>query len=117
MLNVYAYTKCGTCQKATKFLDAHSIPYKTIAIREQPPTKPELTKMLGAYEGNIRKLFNTSGMDYKAMKLKDTLPDMSDKQAIELLTQHGNLVKRPFVVGGDVALVGFNEDVWREALL
>ena len=116
MLKVYTYTKCGTCRKATSFLDAEDVPYKTIAIREQPPTKTELTKMLGAYDGNIRKLFNTSGMDYKAMKLKDTLPDMSDKQAIELLAGHGNLVKRPFAVGGEVALVGFNEDVWREAL-
>ena len=70
--------------------------------------------MLKAYDGNTRKLFNTSGMDYKAMKLKDKLPDMSTVAAIQLLTEHGNLVKRPFVVGGDVAIVGFNEDTWRD---
>ncbi len=117
MLNVYSYAKCGTCRKAIAFLDRHDIRYKTIPIREQPPTKRELQKMLKAYDGNIRKLFNTSGMDYKAMNLKDTLPDMTTEQAIALLSEHGNLVKRPFVIGGEVAIVGFNEDAWRDALL
>lgn len=117
MLNVYSYAKCGTCRKAIAFLDRHGVSYTTIPIREQPPTKRELQKMLDAYDGNIRKLFNTSGMDYKAMKLKDTLPDMTTAQAIALLSEHGNLVKRPFVIGGRVAVVGFSEDVWRDTFL
>jgi len=117
MIKVYSYAKCGTCRKALKFLDAHDVQYKTIPIRDQPPMKRELLKMLSAYDGNIRRLFNTSGVDYKAMKLKDILPDMAKKDAIGLLAENGNLVKRPFVVGADVALVGFNEDDWRDALL
>ncbi len=117
MLNVYSYAKCGTCRKALKFLDAHSVRYQTTPIRERPPTKGELKKMLDAYDGNVRKLFNTSGTDYKSMNLKDKLPDMSDADALKLLSEHGNLVKRPFVIGDDIALVGFNEEQWRDALL
>ncbi len=116
MLNVYSYANCGTCRKATKFLEANSIPHRIIPIRDQPPSKRELKRMLGTYQGNIRKLFNTSGMDYKSMNLKDKLPDMTAAEAITLLSQNGNLVKRPFVIGDDVAIVGFSEDGWRDAI-
>jgi len=116
MLKVYAYANCGTCRKAKKFLETEGIKYKEIAIRETPPAKAELKKMLRAYDGNIRKLFNTSGGDYKAMDLKTKLPAMTDDEAIGLLAEHGNLVKRPFAIGDGVALVGFNEDDWRAAL-
>lgn len=117
MLKVYAYAKCSTCRNAIKFLDAHNVPHKTIPIRDRPPAKGELLKVLAAYDGNIRRLFNTSGGDYKAMKMKDKLPDMTEEEAIELLARNGNLVKRPFVIGNDTALVGFNEEVWRDAVL
>ena len=116
MLKVYAYAKCGTCRKAKKFLEAEGIKHQEVPIRETPPTKTELNTMLRAYDGNVRKLFNTSGGDYKAMNLKAKLPDMGDAEAIGLLAEHGNLVKRPFAIGDGVALVGFNEDNWREAL-
>lgn len=73
--------------------------------------------MLRYVDGEVKKLFNTSGGDYKEMKLKDKLPSMSDKEAIDLLSVNGNLVKRPFVLGSDDGSVGFKEDVWREKYL
>ena len=72
--------------------------------------------MLKAYQGDIRRLFNTSGMDYRSMGLKDKLPQMSSKEAIQLLTENGNLVKRPFLLAGDFKAVGFKESDWAEAL-
>jgi arsenate reductase len=114
-LKIYAYKNCDTCRKAKKFLEGEGIDYELIPIREQPPTKTELQTMLGNYDGNIRKLFNTSGGDYKAMNLKDKLSEMTDSQAVELLSQNGNLVKRPFALKGKTGLVGFYEAAWSEA--
>ena len=112
-LKVYQYTKCGTCRKALKFLTARSIAHTTVPIREQPPNKAELTTMLEIYGGEIRKLFNTSGQDYQKLNLKNKLPTMSEKEAIELLSKNGNLVKRPFVLTESGGLVGFNEAEWQ----
>lgn len=111
-IKVYAYKNCGTCQKASKWLNARGIAFKEIPIRETPPTVAELKKMLKAMDGDIRKLFNTSGTDYKALNMKEKLPAMSETEALELLASNGNLVKRPFVLGDGVATVGFKEDVW-----
>ena len=111
-MKVYAYKNCDTCRRAKKWLDARGIAYKEIPIREQPPTKAELRRMLG-YAGSVRKLFNTSGGDYKAMGLKDQLPSMTDAEAIDLLSSHGNLVKRPFVIGKEFGTVGFREAEWQ----
>ena len=87
------------------------------AIRETPPTTAELKTALKLLGGDIRKLFNSSGMDYRALGMKDKLPAMSEDDAIELLSQNGNLVKRPFLIGNGVALVGFKPEIWRETLL
>src|ERR1700674_1165028 len=95
-VKVYAYQNCGTCRKAFKHLDKMGIDYLAIPIREQPPTKPELKRMLKIYHGDIRRLFNTSGEDYREMKLKDRLASMSEDQALDLLARNGGLVKRPF---------------------
>ena len=114
-LKVYAYKGCGTCKKAVKWLNEGGIDFTEVAIREQPPTVAELKRMLKAQEGALRKLFNTSGGDYKAMNMKERLPELSVDEALALLAEHGNLVKRPFVVGKDVLLVGFKEEVWAEA--
>ncbi len=114
-LKIYQYAKCSTCRKALQFLEAHSIEHTAIPIREQPPSKTELKMMLEAYDGEIKKLFNTSGMDYRALGIKDQLPSMSNAQAIELLSGNGNLIKRPFVVSKSRMLVGFKEDVWSQA--
>ena len=113
-LKVYAYTNCGTCRKAKKFLDLEGIEFDEIPIRDHPPTKSELRRMLGYMDGKIRKLFNTSGGDYKALGMKDKLPGMSDKEAIDLLASNGNLVKRPFAQSTTSGTVGFDEDTWRE---
>jgi len=115
-LKVYEYSGCGTCKKAQKFLQANDVNYRAVPIREQPPTKAELKKMLKRYDGNIRKLFNTSGRDYKELGLSAKLPDMSDAEAIDLLAQTGNLVKRPFALGDEACVVGFKEDEWKEML-
>lgn len=115
-LKFYEYGGCGTCKKARKFLEANGVEFDPLPIRDQPPTKTELKKMLKAYEGNIRRLFNTSGRDYKELKLSTKLPSMSDAEAIDLLAQTGNLVKRPFVPTADGGVVGFKEDEWRARL-
>ncbi|MCA9410270.1 MAG: arsenate reductase family protein [Candidatus Omnitrophica bacterium] len=112
MLKIYAYAKCGTCRKALKHLDVKGIDYQEIPIRESPPKRTELKNMLEFYDGDLRRLFNTSGGDYKELKLKDKLPAMNQKEAIDLLASNGNLVKRPFVLGEDFGLVGFKEEEW-----
>jgi len=115
MLKVYAYSKCDTCRKALKFLRARKIVFQEIAIRETPPSPSELKAMLDA-RGQIRKLFNTSGADYKALGLGAKLAGMSEAEAIGLLSGNGNLIKRPFLIGDGVNLVGFDEVEWRSAL-
>jgi arsenate reductase len=86
------------------------------AIRETPPTKSELKSALAAHGGDLRRLFNTSGMDYRAMSLKDRLPSMCEAEALELLSSNGNLVKRPFLIGNGISLVGFQPDAWKDKL-
>ncbi len=114
-LKIYEYKNCGTCKKALKYLDAKKIPYEKIPIRERPPTVEELRRMVG-HMGSIKKLFNTSGGDYKALGLKDKLPDMSESEAIKLLASNGNLVKRPFVLSKKSGWVGFDVDAWDDLL-
>jgi arsenate reductase (glutaredoxin) len=115
-LKIYEYKNCGTCRKALKYLDEKGINYTAIPIREQPPTKAELKKMLQVYGGQIRKLFNTSGQDYKRLNLKDQLAAMSEEAAIDLLASNGNLVKRPFVMTERGGWVGFDEEEWENLL-
>jgi len=113
-LKFYAYKNCDTCRKARKYLDGKGIEYELIPIREQPPTKAELKTVLVHCDGNIRKLFNTSGGDYKTLNLKENLPNMTSAEAIDLLSKNGNLVKRPFAIKGKNGVVGFNVSVWVE---
>jgi len=118
MLKVYTYANCDTCRKAIKFLKAHALDFEALPIRETPPTRAELEGALAACDGEIRRLFNTSGQDYKAMGLSAKLPGISKAGAIKLLAGNGNLVKRPFLIAGQgVHLVGFDEARWRAALL
>ena len=119
MLKIYAYSGCSTCKNALKWLKQHAIPFKEIAIRETPPSMMELKAMLGAFDGDLRRLFNTSGMDYRGLGLKDKLPAMSTDDALKMLAENGNLVKRPFAIGAKnkVHLLGFKEDEWKAALL
>ncbi|HEY5703946.1 MAG TPA: Spx/MgsR family RNA polymerase-binding regulatory protein [Terrimicrobiaceae bacterium] len=114
MLKVYTYANCNTCRKALKFLRDRKITFEEFAIRETPPPRTELEAMLNA-RGKIRGLFNTSGADYKALGLSERLSKISETEALELLASNGNLVKRPFVSGDGVNLVGFDEVEWRAA--
>ena len=116
-MKVYAYKNCDTCRKAKKFLEAEGIDFELIPIREQPPTKSELETMLACYDGNIRKLFNTSGGDYKSMNMKEKLPGMSNSEAIDLLSKNGNLIKRPFALLGKIGTVGFNKTIWEDLFI
>ena len=115
MLRIYVYSKCGTCRKALKRLHEKGLDYEEIPIRDTPPKKSELVRMLAHYEGDMRRLFNTSGGDYKVLNLKDKLPTLTAKEAIDLLASNGNLIKRPFVLGQDISLVGFKEEEWSAA--
>ena len=112
-LKVYAYAKCDTCRRALKLLESRGIAHTVMPIREQPPTRAELARMLKAQGGNLRKLFNTSGQDYQRLGLRDKLPAMSVDEALALLSGNGNLVKRPFVLTVDGGLVGFDEERWK----
>ncbi len=117
-LTVYTYANCDTCRRAVKWLRAQGISFVEKPIRETPPTPAELRTMLVRLGGAtaLRKLFNTSGVDYRALKLGEKLPAMSEAEAIALLAGNGNLVKRPFALGTGVGLVGFDETVWAAAL-
>lgn len=111
-LRVYAYANCDTCRKALKFLAAKKIAHEVIPIREQPPTIAELRTMLAHVGGDLRKLFNTSGQDYRALDLKSRLPKMTEDEALALLAGNGNLVKRPFALTPEIGAVGFREEEW-----
>lgn len=111
-LKVYSYKKCSTCVKALKFLEKKKLDVEVIDITEKPPTQKELELMLKNYDGEIKKLFNTSGVQYRENKIKDKLPTMTKKEALSLLSKNGKLVKRPFALKGDKGAVGFKEETW-----
>ena len=115
-VRIYEYSKCSTCRKELKFLDNRNVAYEKVPIVETPPTKAELKKMLALQGGNLKKLFNTSGEVYRAMKIGERLPSMSESEALELLASNGKLIKRPFALAGDRGLVGFNEDEWKKLI-
>ena len=118
MLKLYAYQGCSTCRNAIKWLKQHDIAFTEIAIREKPPTFQELRAMLEAHDGDLRRLFNTSGQDYRALSIKDKLPTLSTDEALKLLASNGNLIKRPFAIdeAKKIHLVGFKEDAWKPML-
>ena len=117
-LTVYTYANCDTCRRAAKWLRAQGIAFIEKPIRETPPSVAELRAMLvhlGGAEA-LRKLFNTSGCDYRELKLGEKLPVMTEAQALALLAANGNLVKRPFALSKNAGLVGFDEKAWAAAL-
>ena len=114
-MKLYQYPKCSTCRKATKFLNENDVEFVSIDITEQPPTVDELNAMLSSYDGEIRKLFNTSGVQYRELNMKEKLPVMSADQAVELLSGNGKLIKRPFLLNeAGKGIVGFKEADWSE---
>lgn len=108
------YPKCSTCQKARKWLDEHEISYVDRHIKEESPTADELKAWVGASGIEIKKLFNTSGLLYKSMSLKERLPSMTDEEKFDLLATDGMLVKRPLIVNGNTVLTGFRENEWKK---
>lgn len=110
------YPKCSTCQKAKKWLDAHDIVYTARHIAEQNPSYEELREWYEKSGLPLRKFFNTSGLLYKEMQLKDRLPSMSEEEQLKLLATNGMLVKRPLLVKDNAVLVGFKEAEWTEKI-
>lgn len=114
-MKLYQYPKCSTCRKASKFLSQHGVEFTSIDITEQPPKKVELKAMLASYNGDIRRLFNTSGVQYRELNMKEKLPSLSAAQAIDLLAGNGKLIKRPFLLNADrQGIVGFKEADWEQ---
>ena len=112
MIVIYTYNGCSTCRKATQWLVGRGVSFRERPIRETPPGVEELSQMLNYYEGSLKRLFNTSGQDYRRMGLSVTLPHLSQTEALELLAANGNLIKRPFALGKDFGVVGFKLDEW-----
>lgn len=113
---VLVYRKCSTCVKALKWLEAKGISYEERAIVESNPTYEELKEWYERSGLPLKKFFNTSGVLYKEMKLKDKLPNMSEEEQLKLLATDGKLVKRPLVVANDFILTGFKEADWEEKM-
>ena len=113
---LYEYSGCDTCRRAKKFLASRGLDFDAIPIRQHPPKKAELKRMLEIYGGDLRRLFNTSGGDYKAMKLAERLPKLTVDEALVLLAANGNLVKRPFLLTDQSGLVGFKPPEWEKLL-
>ena len=112
MMKVFAYRKCSTCMKALKWLEVHNVEFE-----EENPTYEELKEWYTMSGLPLKKFFNTSGMIYKQMNLKDKLKEMTEDDQLKLLATDGMLVKRPLVIGDNFVLTGFKEKEWEEKLL
>ena len=108
------YPKCSTCKKAKKWLEDNSVAFTDRHIKEENPTAEELSEWHKKSGLPLKKFFNTSGVLYKELKLKDKLPEMSEQEQLELLATDGMLVKRPLIIGENFVLVGFKEAEWEK---
>ncbi|MBR4139910.1 MAG: arsenate reductase family protein [Lachnospiraceae bacterium] len=114
---VLVYRKCSTCIKALNWLDEKGVEYTERPIVEENPTYEELKEWYAKSGLPLKKFFNTSGLVYKDLQLKDKLPNMTEDEQLQLLATNGKLVKRPLVVGKDFVLTGFKEAEWNEKML
>lgn len=114
MMILYLYSKCSSCQKARRFLEKKKIPVAIKEITQESPSIAELQQMLKCQNNNIKKLLNTSGQLYREMHLSEKLNDIPTNEVLALLSRHGMLVKRPFLLGDDFGLVGYNEVEWSQ---
>ncbi len=114
MLTFICYPKCTTCQKAKAWLDENGVAYTLRDIKADNPTREELAAWHAKSGLPLRKFFNTSGLLYKSLGLKEKLPAMSEAEMLDLLATDGMLVKRPLLVGDGFVLVGFKETAWEE---
>ena len=110
------YPRCTTCRKAQKWLDEHRVAYELRDIKTDRPSREELAAWHSSSGLPLRKFFNTSGLLYKSLELKNRLPSMSEEDMLELLSTDGMLVKRPLLIGEDFVLVGFKEAEWESRL-
>ncbi|MDQ0155276.1 arsenate reductase family protein [Robertmurraya andreesenii] len=109
-LTFYWYPKCGTCRNAKKWLDHHQISYQEVHIVENPPSRAELKQLYVKSGLDIKKFFNTSGMKYRELGLKDKVKTASDEELLDILASDGMLIKRPLLTDGDKVTVGFKEE-------
>lgn len=116
MLKVYCYSRCTTCQKALKWLDAKGVKYELIDIKENNPDEKTLRKYYALSGLPLKRFFNTSGLQYRELELSKMLPTMSEDEQFKLLASDGMLVKRPLLAGKDFVLTGFKEAEWSEKL-
>ena len=116
MVNFICYPKCTTCAKAKKWLDENNIEYTERDIKSENPTAAELKAWYEKSGLPLKKLFNTSGLLYKSLDLKNKLPEMTENEMLELLATDGMLVKRPLLIGEHTVLVGFKEAEWKEKI-
>lgn len=112
MITFYGYKKCGTSRKGEKALQEYGSEYSFIDITKKPPSKAALKKMIEQSGEPIKKFFNTSGVEYKTLRMKDRLKEMSEKEMIDLLASRGRLIKRPIATDGKKTTVGFNEEIF-----
>ncbi len=117
MIKFYGYAKCSTVKKAKKWLNENNIPFEEIEITENPPTKEELEKVYKQSGLEIKKFFNTSGIKYRELGLKDIVKTESDDKLLEILSSDGMLIKRPLVYDDKNVLLGFKEEEWKSKLL
>ncbi len=117
MLTFICYPKCTTCKKAQKWLKDNNVEYVLRDIKEDNPTFDELKAWYNLSGQSLRKFFNTSGLLYRSLELKDKLPSMSEEEMLNLLSSDGMLVKRPLLISDEFVLIGFKESQWQETLL
>ena len=116
MIKFICYPKCTTCQRANKWLDEKKIEYELRDIKLDNPKLEELTEWYNKSELPLKKFFNTSGLLYKSLDLKNKIPTMTEDEMLRLLSTDGMLVKRPIIIGADFVLVGFKEAEWTEKI-
>lgn len=117
MIKFYGYSKCSTVKKAKKWLNENNISFEEIEITENPPTKEELRKMYKVSGLELKKFFNTSGVKYRELGLKDIVKTESEDKLLEILSSDGMLIKRPLVYDDKNVLLGFKEEEWKNTLL
>ena len=115
-VKIYEYEKCDSCRKALKFLMQNEVEFERVPIWERPPSRQELRAMLGYLDGDLRRLFNTSGQAYRELGIGEKMKSksMSESEAIALLAGNGKLIKRPFLISGNTGTVGFKEAEWKK---
>ncbi|MFP5105718.1 arsenate reductase family protein [Neobacillus sp. C211] len=116
-LTFYWYPKCGTCRNAKKWLDAHQLSYEEVHIVEHPPSREELQEFYQKSGLELKKFFNTSGMKYRELGIKDKMKSATDEELLELLASDGMLIKRPILTDGENVTVGFKEEEYEKMWL